>query len=57
MTTACKKKSIYETPQIDFRQSFCEDALMASKEIDNNQGEWDPQGMDFLSFLEHLFIL
>ena len=42
---------MYEEPQIDIIQFSCADIITASGLGDENQGEWDPQCIDDMEFL------
>ena len=44
-------KTMYDEPQIDIIQFSCADIITASGLGDENQGEWDPQCVDDMTFL------
>ena len=44
-------KMMYEEPKIDIIQFSCADIITASGLGDENQGEWDPQCIDDIEFL------
>ena len=45
MKTIAHSKTMYEEPKMDIIQFFCADIITTSGDPD--QGEWDPQGINF----------
>lgn len=39
-------QTMYEEPKIDIIQFSCADIITTSGNLDDNQGEWDPQVID-----------
>ena len=39
-------KTMYEAPRLDIIQFSCADIITTSGNLDDNQGEWDPQAID-----------